>query len=222
MVDKTDMTGGQSLTDADDPIFGGRRDEFVTMLDDFMGRVLAIRARLKAERGEDPVEHCLGRVKSAASLHEKCRRKDLPETCEAAFEHVRDIIGIRVVCAFLNDVYLMRDSIAELPGVEVACEKDYIRHVKPNGYRSLHLVLLVDGRTYIEVQIRTISQDTWAALEHQMKYKHEIAGDASLIIAELKRCADELASTDISMQTIRDMIRGTIPRDVVAVREDGQ
>jgi len=107
-------------------------------------------------------------------------------------------------------------------GVEVACEKDYIRHVKPNGYRSLHLVLLVDGRTYIEVQIRTISQDTWAALEHQMKYKHEIAGDASLIIAELKRCADELASTDISMQTIRDMIRGTIPRDVVAVREDGQ
>ena len=75
---------------------------------------------------------------------------------------------------------------------------------------------------YIEVQIRTISQDTWAALEHQMKYKHEIAGDASLIIAELKRCADELASTDISMQTIRDMIRGTIPRDVVAVREDGQ
>lgn len=222
MVDKTDMTGGQSLTDADDPIFGGRRDEFVTMLDDFMGRVLAIRARLKAERGEDPVEHCLGRVKSAASLHEKCRRKDLPETCEAAFEHVRDIIGIRVVCAFLNDVYLMRDSISELPGVEVACEKDYIRHVKPNGYRSLHLVLLVDGRTYIEVQIRTISQDTWAALEHQMKYKHEVAGDASLITAELKRCADELASTDISMQTIRDMIRGTIPRDVVAVREDGQ
>lgn len=222
MVDKTDMTGGQSPTDADDPIFGGRRDEFVTMLDDFMGRVSAIRARLKAERGEDPVEHCLGRVKSAASLHEKCQRKGLPETCEAAFEHVRDIIGIRVVCAFLNDVYLMRDSIAELPGVEVACEKDYIRHVKPNGYRSLHLVLLVDGRTYIEVQIRTISQDTWAALEHQMKYKHEIAGDASLIIAELKRCADELASTDISMQTIRDMIRGTIPRDVVAVREDGQ
>jgi ppGpp synthetase/RelA/SpoT-type nucleotidyltranferase len=85
-------------------------------------------------------------------------------------------------------------------------EKDYIRQAKPNGYRSYHIILRVSGKYYVELQLRTISMDTWAALEHQLQYKkgHE---DNSLIIRELKRCADELASTDVSMQILRDMIK---------------
>ena len=93
-----------------------------------------------------------------------------------------------------------------MPDAEIVEVKDYIRHAKENGYRSLHLILKVRGRFYAEIQLRTISMDTWAALEHHLKYKKTVSGNSGLIVSELKRCADELASTDLSMQTIRDMI----------------
>ena len=93
-----------------------------------------------------------------------------------------------------------------LPHIRLVEEKDYIRHAKPNGYRSFHMIILVDEKIYAEIQLCTISMDTWAALVHHLKYKKEIGANTTLISEELKRCADELASTDSSMQTLRDMI----------------
>ena len=93
----------------------------------------------------------------------------------------------------------------------VVTVKDYIANSKPNGYRSLHVILAlpfgVGGIEEIrtEIQLRTIAMDCWASLEHQLKYKKNI-GNTELIVSELKRCADEMASTDLSMQTIRDLI----------------
>ena len=168
--------------------------------------VEAVRREVEEELGLDPVEHCLYRIKEEESMREKCRRKGLPETTESALTKLYDAIGIRVVCAFVNDVYLIRDRLVALPECEIVEEKDYIRHAKSNGYRSYHLILKVKGDTYAEIQLRTISMDTWAALEHHMTYKKNVSKADALIFAELKRCADELASTDISMQTIRDMI----------------
>lgn len=112
---------------------------------------------------------------------------------------------MRIVCAFLDVVYDIRDALLHEKHYEIIREKDYIKNVKPSGYRSLHLIVKVDGY-FVELQLRTISQDTWAALEHHMRYKKDIKGDIKLIESELKRCADELAATDISMQTIRNMI----------------
>ena len=104
---------------------------------------------------------------------------------------------------------MLRDYIAGFDDIEVVQEKDYIRRAKPNGYRSLHLIIRIRGY-FAEIQLRTISMDTWAALEHHMKYKKDISGsNTDLLVSELKRCADELASTDVSMQTLRDMIRGS-------------
>ncbi|MDO4634075.1 MAG: GTP pyrophosphokinase family protein [Eubacteriales bacterium] len=171
--------------------------------------ISVLRGQIKEKEGMDPVEHCLSRIKSEESMREKCRRKGLPETTESALEIIHDAVGVRVVCAFINDVFAVRDYIAQLPQVEVIQEKDYIRHVKPNGYRSYHMILKVQQGVFAEVQLRTISMDTWAALEHHMKYKKKVDGNNDLIVAELKRCADELASTDISMQTIKDMIMTT-------------
>ncbi len=132
-----------------------------------------IRGRMAEETGgEDPVEHCLARIKSEESMREKCRRKGLPETEKSALEDIHDAIGIRIVCSFLSDVYTIRDGLAGLPGCEVTQEKDYIRHAKPNGYRSYHMILMVtrNGKhCYAEIQLRTISQDTWAALEHHQE-----------------------------------------------------
>lgn len=165
-----------------------------------------LRKDMTARYGTDPIEHCLARIKTEDSMREKCRRQGLPETTHSALEEIHDAIGLRVVCAFISDVYAVRNYLVKLPDCKLIQEKDYIRHAKANGYRSLHLILRVRDTFYAEIQIRTISMDTWAALEHNMRYKKDISGNTELIATELKRCADELASTDMSMQTIRDMI----------------
>lgn len=187
-------------------IYGNHLPELKRVMNHLVDEVSVVRQQMIRERGFDPVEHCLARIKTEESMREKCRRKGFPETTESALTKIYDAVGIRVVCSFLSDVYVIRDHLAKLPDVEVIEEKDYIRHAKPNGYRSYHMILRVGGKVYAEIQLRTISQDTWAALEHQLKYKKNLNGNTQLIVEELKRCADELASTDVSMQTIRDMI----------------
>ena len=166
-----------------------------------------VREEMKKKYDLDPVEHLISRIKSEESMREKCQRKGFEETTESALTKIFDAVGIRVVCAFISDVYVIRDHLVQLPNCELVKEKDYIKRAKDNGYRSYHMILKVWGVVYVEIQLRTISQDTWAALEHHLYYKKEKMVDDVLIEAELKRCADELASTDLSMQTIRDMIQ---------------
>ncbi|MBR5116529.1 MAG: GTP pyrophosphokinase family protein [Lachnospiraceae bacterium] len=189
-------------------IYGEKREALESLAEELSGAIHAFRMSRKEQDGDDPVEHVECRIKSDESMREKLRRKGFEETQDNAIHAVHDAVGIRVVCSFLKDVYAVRDHLVSLPEYEVAEEKDYIRHVKPNGYRSYHLILKCHGDLYAEVQIRTISMDTWAALEHHMKYKKSLNENVPLIEAELKRCADELASTDLSMQTIKDMITG--------------
>ena len=186
-------------------IYGNRLPEMEAVRDKLLGVIEKTRRAMKEKTGMDPAEHVLARIKSEESMREKCRRQGIPETEESALTVIRDAIGLRVVCAFLDDVYAMRNALASADGAEVVTEKDYIKNAKPNGYRSYHMILQLDG-FYAEIQLRTISMDTWAALEHHMTYKKAKPDSADLIRAELKRCADELASTDVSMQTLRNMI----------------
>ncbi len=189
-----------------DDIYGGHRAEMEKVLDRLVQRVKDLRESMTKETDFDPIEHILARVKSDESMREKCRRKGLPETTESALTKVYDALGVRIVSPFLSDVYAIRDHIAASPDFGVLEERDYIMHAKPNGYRSYHMILRSDEGYYAEVQLRTISMDTWAALEHHLQYKKPHVGNQKLIVQELKRCADELASTDVSMQTIRDML----------------
>lgn len=205
-------------------IYGENLEQMELLRDEVARSIDELRERITESTGFDPVEHCLSRIKAEDSMREKCRRRDLPETCRSALVEIQDSIGFRVVCAFLSDVTLVRDHLASLPGFEVIEEKDYIHNAKKNGYRSYHMILrTTDGRAprgcdsvtpsdlpacgfYVEVQLRTISMDTWAALEHHLKYKKKAPANERLIVAELKRCADELASTDLSMQALHDLI----------------
>ena len=185
-------------------IYGGRYAEMEVVMNALVGCIRSAAAEVKEKTGMNPVEHLKYRIKAEDSMREKCRRQGLPETAESALQAIHDAIGLRVVCTFLDDVYAIRDYLFSLPDLEIVNEKDYIQNVKPNGYRSLHLIVRKDGY-YAEVQIRTISMDTRAALEHQIRYKKNV-GNSALIYEELKRCADELASTDVSMQIIRAAI----------------
>lgn len=194
------------MANTTESIYGDHLEEMNEVMDDVIRRINDLRVQMTRETGMDPVEHCNSRIKSEESMREKCRRSHLPENAESALHQIHDAIGIRIVCAFLSDVYLIRNYLAAFSDLEVIKEKDYIREAKPNGYRSYHVILRTENGYYVEIQLRTISMDTWAALEHHMKYKKDLKGNLSLIESELKRCADELASTDVSMQAIRDMI----------------
>ncbi|MGN1283230.1 MAG: GTP pyrophosphokinase family protein [Limosilactobacillus sp.] len=161
-------------------------------------------------------EHLISRIKSNASMVEKCQRKGYPVTTESALRRCHDAIGFRIVCNFIDDIPRNLQALKQADWCAIVKEKDYITHAKPNGYRSYHVILDlttpyedVDGHTpghyYVEIQLRTIAMDSWASLEHEMKYKHNIK-DPERIGRELKKCADQLASCDIQMQTIRQLI----------------
>ena len=188
-------------------IYGEYLPKLEAARDYLVKEIEIVREEMKKKYDLDPVEHLISRIKSEESMREKCRRKGFEETTESALTKIFDAVGIRVVCAFISDVYVIRDHLVQLPNCELVKEKDYIKRAKDNGYRSYNMILKVWGEVYVEIQLRTISQDTWAALEHHLYYKKEKMVDDVLIEAELKRCADELASTDLSMQTIRDMIQ---------------
>ncbi len=182
---------------------------------DYLEDLLEDANRVSLEkRGEYLYEHISGRIKSEESMREKCTKRGLPQTWQSALFDLKDAIGIRVVCSFIDDIYELRKAFEGFEKCRIVEEKDYIRHAKPNGYRSYHLILEIDdsdhpqgpGRFYAEIQLRTIAMDSWAALEHKLKYKKNIKNQ-EMIGLELKRCADELAGCDLSMQTIRDLIR---------------
>lgn len=161
----------------------------------------------------DPVASSQTRIKSAESMRQKLQRLAFPVTAESAMKNVFDAAGVRLVCPFIQDIDRTAELIRAIPGVQIQTEKDYIRNPKPNGYRSYHMILSMPLRflgnspktVWLEVQLRTIAMDCWANIEHQLKYKQNIP-DQALLIQELKRCADEITSTDLSLQTIRDLI----------------
>ena len=160
----------------------------------------------------DPIEYIVSRIKTEESMKEKLKRKKLEVTLENALTKIYDAAGMRIICSYIDDVYEVAEMLKKYKDLKVVKEKDYIKNPKPNGYRSYHIVfeLALDlageiKPIFVEIQIRTIAMDFWSNLEHEMKYKKNIK-DQSLIVEELKRCADEIATTDINMQTIRKMI----------------
>ncbi|MCR4842321.1 MAG: GTP pyrophosphokinase family protein [Eubacterium sp.] len=202
---------------SEEKVYGPYTQALEKVREDIVGRINACCEKEKLNTGNKVVEHIESRIKDPESMAEKCRRKGLEETPKNALREIRDSVGVRIVCDFIDDIYLNVDYIREFQGCRVVEEKDYIRGAKPNGYRSYHMILeLIEpfedvdgnmpGRWFVEVQLRTIAMDTWAALEHEMKYKTEVKNQ-NLIESELKRCADELASCDVSLQTIRNLIR---------------
>ena len=170
-----------------------------------------------SQRGDSddlrPVVYHTSRIKSPESLAEKIAREGGTGTAfaDALEMGINDVVGTRIICAFTDDVYAAADWLLARPDVELLVRKDYIANPKPNGYRSLHLVVRLKegpaaGLPSVEVQLRTIAIDFWATLEHKMKYKKSIA-NSELMSRELKRCADEITAVDLSMQALRNAIR---------------
>lgn len=163
----------------------------------------------------NPIEMIKSRVKKPMSIFDKLKRKNLPFSPEAIAENLNDVAGVRVICSYINDIYMIADMFIGQDDITLIESKDYIKNPKPNGYRSYHMIVEVpvffanrkqDVR--VEVQLRTIAMDFWASLEHQMRYKKSL-GDISKLEIELAKCAETIAMTDLKMQSIHEKISGT-------------
>ena len=202
------------VTSAECDFYGDHLILLEGAIEEFLSCLHMIRRYQVSQGLRDPIASFQARIKSAGSMKAKLERQNLPVTKDSALQNVWDAAGIRLVCPFVQNIDQTVSLIRQIPGVQILREKDYIRHPKPNGYRSYHMILSLPLRflgrephapVWLEVQLRTIAMDCWASIEHQLKYKRDIPNQ-ELIIQELKRCADEIASTDLSLQTIRDLI----------------
>ena len=196
---------------------GGReqQQQFLEMSHLYDGAIREIRTKLEILDREfniryasNPIHHIDSRLKSLRSIIEKLQRKGWPVSVESAEEHLNDIAGVRIVCNYIDDIYRLANMLVRQKDLELVCQKDYIRNPKPNGYRSLHLVLRVpvflSSHTElvpVEVQIRTIAMDFWASLEHQLRYKSDVEATTPLK-DRLQRCAEQSAALDVEMQSI--------------------
>ena len=156
----------------------------------------------------NPIESIKSRIKRPMSIIEKMYRKGFPISVQSMKDNLNDIAGIRVICPFIEDIYTVADMLMRQDDLTLIEKKDYIANPKPNGYRSLHLILEVPiflaERTQpvrIELQIRTMAMDFWASLEHQLRYKSDVEIPEH-VSDDLKKCADVIAETDQEMQRI--------------------
>lgn len=172
--------------------------------------VLDCEFKLKYKR--NPISAITSRLKRTESLIEKLVRRGYSFSIDSIEENINDIAGVRVICPYVDDIYLIAESLLAQDDVTLVARKDYIENPKPNGYRSLHLIVSIPvflsdtkKNVKVEVQIRTIAMDYWASLEHQMRYKKDIP-DAHLVSSELKECAERIAETDSRMLALRRRI----------------
>ncbi len=160
----------------------------------------------------NPINSIQTRLKSTASIIEKLLRLNESVDIDSIEKNIHDIAGIRVICSYIDDVFLVADALLKQDDVTLISKKDYINNPKDSGYRSLHLIVKVPVflserrlEMEVEVQLRTIAMDFWASLEHQLHYKNDFNGKKALM-EELRRCAETISQTDNAMMQIRSEI----------------
>ncbi|WP_454893599.1 GTP pyrophosphokinase [Alloscardovia omnicolens] len=211
--------------DADDLITFGR--DFENLLQVYRGAMHEISTKLEILDDEyqtryshNPIHHMERRMKSVRSIAGKllAHRKSL--TIENIENNVFDIAGIRVMCNYVDDVYAIASMLSRQSDIRILEVKDYIKHPKASGYRSLHViysvpVFLTTGARDIpvEVQFRTISMDYWASLEHRLRYKSTNDPERVARHAQtLQNAAQELFTIDLALQNVhRDLV--SAPRE---------
>ncbi|NLK11906.1 MAG: GTP pyrophosphokinase family protein [Staphylococcus equorum] len=159
----------------------------------------------------NPIHHMERRVKEMRSLIKKLNRKGLEISTESARENMLDIAGIRVICNYIDDIYVIEELLLKQEDVKLLKRKDYIGNPKDNGYRSLHIVVAIPvflantvETVPVEIQIRTIGMDMWASLEHKIRYKN--TENTENYRNALKQCANEITMVESKMQNIHSEV----------------
>ena len=160
----------------------------------------------------NPISSIQTRLKSPESIKNKLEGRSLPLTLESIEGNLHDVAGLRVICTFPQDVYTIKKALLSQDDITLIEEKDYIRNPKPHGYRSLHLIISVPiyllhekRHMQVEIQLRTIAMDSWAALEHQLKYKKDVVFTEEMS-QNLLLCAQMSAELDARMDFLRNCV----------------
>lgn len=170
---------------------------------------------LKSRYQRNPIHSIKSRIKKPVSIAKKLKSKGLPVSVDSIRGRINDVAGVRVICSFVDDIYTIAEMLTSQTDITLIRLKDYIANPKPNGYRSLHLIVEIPvffadkmRLMRVEVQIRTIAMDYWASLDHQLRYKKDDMDAEYLreIEERLKRCADLITETDTEMLNIRKNI----------------
>ncbi len=165
------------------------------------------------QHDRNPINSIKSRVKNPISIKEKLEKNKCPFTVEAIEKYLNDIAGIRVVCSFTDDVYMLADALLKQDDITLLERKDYIRNPKHSGYRSLHLIcetpiFLSNEKKMmkVEIQLRTIAMDFWATIEHQLKYKKNFK-ITNKMQKELYLCSQISSHLDEKMNSLRKIIQ---------------
>lgn len=174
---------------------------------------------LSIRNSRNPIEFIESRIKRPLSIVDKLKRYGESVNVESIERSLNDVAGIRVICPFIDDIYSVADMLLSQDDITLIKKKDYIENPKPNGYRSLHLILEVPvffsnqkKPMRVEVQIRTIAMDFWSSVDHQLKYKHDVP-NADELSAQLKECADIISQTDMRMLAIKNQLYSSEPSE---------
>jgi putative GTP pyrophosphokinase len=181
-------------------------------LDEVTTKINILKEEFTRIHDYSPIEHVSSRLKSPESILRKAARKGSTLDLAGIREDVMDIAGIRVTCSFISDTYKIRDMLAQQQDLTVIREADYIAHPKPNGYKSLHLIVEVPvfmsdrvEQVRVEVQIRTIAMDFWASLEHKIYYKYDREVPERLL-DDLRQAADVANRLDVEMERLHEEV----------------
>ena len=169
---------------------------------------------LSLEYDRNPIETIKTRLKSVGSIADKMMRLNKPLTVDSIEASLNDVAGVRVICGFPSDIYTLSEAFLRQDDITLIECKDYMTNPKPNGYRSLHLIVEIPIFLHdekkpmkVEVQFRTISMDWWASLEHKIRYKKDVFVSKE-ITEELRECAEDAAVLDSRMEQIQKKIGG--------------
>ena len=196
---------------------------FITLISYYKCAMMEIETKFKVLNEEyslvydrNPISTIKTRIKRLPSIREKLERRNLPKTLSSIENNLNDVAGVRVICSLPDDVYALADAFLQQDDITLIQKKDYIANPKPNGYRSLHLIVsipifLTNGKREmkVEVQLRTIAMDFWASLEHQMRYKKGVDFTKEME-AELFECAELSNALDMRMDRLRKAAQGTM------------
>lgn len=182
---------------------------------ELVSRFTTLKTELKFAYNRNYIQSISSRIKSPDSIYKKLKRRGLPVTPDSIRENILDLAGVRIVCSYIGDVYTVEEYIRKHSDLEIVSVKDYIKSPKPNGYRSLHLIVNVpvyflDHRITVpvEVQIRTMTMDFWACLEHDLRYKSETQPQSVSeedMESALRECSVEIALIEEKMYRIARM-----------------
>ncbi len=193
--------------------------KFLSFISYYRCAIMEIETKLNVLREEfslchdrNPINGISSRLKTPQSILEKLKRKNKKQTLQNAEKYVNDIAGVRVCCMFTEDVYMLADAVLKQDDVTLIEKRDYIANPKPNGYRSLHLLVSVpiflseEKRSVkVEIQFRTIAMDFWASVEHQLRYKKNNEFTKEMA-DELLLCAKTSADLDERMENLKKLI----------------